>query len=313
MSTPFYKPSIAPPKIKPEVPDGVLLSEQPVEGAVDRGKTGTEEKKSPWDRFIHWAAKKRNPGPLFVALILFSVILAFVVALTDPQKGLGWLISSNNPTGREILDVGVALAPLLALALAIERVIETVFDLFERATEQVAQLGTAGETGYQWIMGEYNRYQNAFYEVTQALNTKARESERVEILKLEIERDQILQKMEKVRSWIDSFPKDPMYVSFKRMLSIWSGLFLGSVIAILSSDAGIFRYLNIEVPRFLDLIVTGFVIGAGASPMHSLIGILQGGKDALSNLGKKSAMDFMKQQLEDVQGEVQAISLQQES
>jgi hypothetical protein len=39
------------------------------------------------------------------------------------------------------------------------------------------------------------------------------------------------------------------------------------------------------VPAKFDILITGLIIGTGSSPVHSLIGILQQGKDALDSLG----------------------------
>ncbi len=40
------------------------------------------------------------------------------------------------------------------------------------------------------------------------------------------------------------------------------------------------------MPRIIDMLVTGLVIGSGPGPMHDLIGILQSGRNALNNLGQ---------------------------
>ena len=59
--------------------------------------------------------------------------------------------------------------------------------------------------------------------------------------------------------------------------------------------------ISIPVPRILDMLITGLVIGAGPGPMHSIIGALQNGKDAVGNLSDlakskaiKDTMDSLK-------------------
>ena len=55
-----------------------------------------------------------------------------IVRLSRQPEPFVWLFSSNGAdTGTFPADVGLALTPILALALSIERVIETVFDFFE--------------------------------------------------------------------------------------------------------------------------------------------------------------------------------------
>ena len=47
-----------------------------------------------------------------------------------------------------------------------------------------------------------------------------------------------------------------------------------------------FALLGIDaVPARIDVLITGLVIGSGSYPVHSLVGILQQGKDALDGLG----------------------------
>ena len=51
------------------------------------------------------------------------------------------------------------------------------------------------------------------------------------------------------------------------------------------------------VPRIFDMLITGFVLGAGSGPLHSLIGILQSAKDTLANLGKVSDTTALKDEI----------------
>ncbi len=78
--------------------------------------------------------------------------------------------------------------------------------------------------------------------------------------------------------------KAPEYVAWKRALSIWVGLLVGLEVAVLG-DMGMLHTIGIPSPRILDMLITGLVVGAGPGPMHSIIGMLQGGKDALEKLG----------------------------
>jgi len=77
----------------------------------------------------------------------------------------------------------------------------------------------------------------------------------------------------------------PDYRSSKGAASIILGLLLGVVVAALG-QIQMFAMLGIgAVPARIDVLITGLVIGSGSYPVHSLVGILQQGKDALDGLG----------------------------
>ena len=76
-----------------------------------------------------------------------------------------------------------------------------------------------------------------------------------------------------------------MYLAWKRAICIWVGLLVGLEVAVLA-DLGMMRAIGVPAPRLLDMLVTGFVIGAGPGPMHSVIGMIQGAKDALTGVAE---------------------------
>jgi hypothetical protein len=77
----------------------------------------------------------------------------------------------------------------------------------------------------------------------------------------------------------------PDYRSAKSAASIILGLMLGVIIAALG-QIQMFALLGIDaVPARIDVLITGLIIGSGSYPVHSLVGILQQGKDALDGLG----------------------------
>jgi len=74
------------------------------------------------------------------------------------------------------------------------------------------------------------------------------------------------------------------YKSAKSAASIILGLMFGVVVAALG-QIQMFALLGIDqVPPQWDVLVTGLIIGTGSNPVHSLIGILQQGKNALDSL-----------------------------
>jgi len=77
----------------------------------------------------------------------------------------------------------------------------------------------------------------------------------------------------------------PDYRSAKGAATIIMGLMLGVIVAALG-QIQMFALLGIAaVPARIDVLITGLIIGSGSYPVHSLVGILQQGKDALDDLG----------------------------
>lgn len=267
--------------------------------AVPFGQTYMPEEPPEGKKKIPRPSRLLQPRRLIVILIVVAVVLAVVTALTK-DEGILWLFTLKDVQGGELGDIAKVLAPLLALALAIERLLETVFDLFEQTAADVAELGNAGLDGLQWFQDELDRAWGAAREAAKTLGQPSQDQpsqdDEATLAKLKKAEQRIID----ANSRIAGLTKDPKYMSTKRMLSIWIGLLLGLVVAVLS-DMGIFALLQISVPRILDMLITGFVLGAGSGPMHSLVGILQGAKDTLENLGELATLGPIKQQIKELQ------------
>ncbi len=91
------------------------------------------------------------------------------------------------------------------------------------------------------------------------------------------------------RGWKPSDLKSHQYMQFKSGTSLVIGVVLGILI---SNYTGmrLFDYLRPLAPRFLesvpavwDVLLTGFIIGAGAKPTHDLLGIIAQTKNLLGN------------------------------
>jgi hypothetical protein len=238
-----------------------------------------------------------RPSRLIVFLIVIAVVLAVIMALTQ-ESGVLWLFEMKEIQMDELGEIAEVLAPLFALALAIERILETVFDLFEQAVTEVAELGNAGLKGLQWFQDELDRAWEVAREAADALGQPGTDEETT-LKKLKKAEQRIIEANRRIAG----LTKDPKYVATKRMLAIWIGLLLGLIVAILS-DLGVFELLQISVPRILDILVTGFVVGAGSGPMHSLVGILQGTKETMENLGGLASLGPIKQQISELQDQL---------
>lgn len=268
---------------------------QPIK--MDSPKPESPPSKSNTKTALRWIIK---PVTLVWILLGISLIALVVAALSQPGADKWfWLFKIKAVATSELGELAIILAPLMALALAIERVIETVFDFFEQSMDEVAKLTSGTEKTLKWFNDELDHAWDSARMVAEALNDAAEEDKSALLQKM----DEAEQRISKATNRLYNLKNDPKYVATKRMLSIWLGLLLGLLVAIIS-DEGIFEYLHIGVPRLLDMFVTGFILGAGSGPMHSLIGILQGAKDTLENLGQIASLGPIRQEIADLKGKI---------
>jgi exonuclease VII small subunit len=93
------------------------------------------------------------------------------------------------------------------------------------------------------------------------------------------------QRLKEAESKLAGASDSPDYRSAKSAATIILGLMLGVIVAGLG-QIQMFALLGIgAVPARIDVLITGLIIGSGSYPVHSLVGILQQGKDALDGLG----------------------------
>jgi hypothetical protein len=209
-------------------------------------------------------------------LLLIGLIVAIVRSLSEPGGPL-WLFAVP-PLVAQVGDYATVLAPLIAVSVAIERLLETVFDWFEQSTRSAAEVLAAPREALDWIGREYQEAYEAAAEAAATTGVTVTPDAAQALAQAE---ERLAKAEARLRSWTNA----PEYRAWKRALSIWIGLLAGLVVAILG-DLGIFHVIGIPAPRLLDMLVTGLIIGAGPGPMHSIIGILQSGKDAVSNLAE---------------------------
>jgi hypothetical protein len=217
-----------------------------------------------------------NVRLLFAIMVAVGIVLAVLRALGE-KEGLIWLFTIP-PVVQQVGDIAVVLAPLVAVSLAIERLLETAFDWFEQATRCTAEVLAAPRETLDWIGREY---QEAYEAAAAAAEAAAVTLTPASLQALHEAEERLAKAEARLRSWTSA----PEYRAWKRALSIWIGLLTGLIVAVIG-DLGMFRALGIPMPRILDMLVTGLIIGAGPGPMHSLIGILQSGRDAVNNLAE---------------------------
>jgi hypothetical protein len=262
-----------------------------------------------------WGATTANWPRTILILLLIIFVVSATVKTIGKNGDLSWLFGLNDVPSEKAFslpdDMALALGPIMALALAIERLIETVFDLFETNLEQVTKYVTGGGNALSSIRKIQDLYTEQLKQATESFNQVLKESEDKstpkEKEKKKEEAQNILnlaqQKVYEAGTMLENLPKDPKYVAWKRALSIGLGLAMGMTVAAFM-DNGVFFYLNLPVPRFVDMLVTGFVLGAGSGPLHSLIGILQSAKDSLTNVGKLADANAIKEEMKSLRTEM---------
>ena len=194
-------------------------------------------------------------------------------------------------------NLTVVLAPILAAAAAVERTLETIFNVVEGSWRtMVAYLGR----GMRWL-------KSAETEVKQARQFLAEVADKfnAEMANMEIGQGAVSQITADIKARIDSVSammtlaqqrldtaedklseatSSETYISAKSAVSVVLGLMLGVIVAALA-QLQMFAMLGVGVvPADFDVLITGLVIGSGSYPVHSLVGILQQGKDTLDSV-----------------------------
>jgi hypothetical protein len=250
-------------------------------GEEEKQKLEKEAPKRKW---------KLNLSRLFFIMLLVAAGVAIAKAFVRGD-GLPWLFAAPGTAtiGGELVYI---LGPLLAISVAIERLVETVFDWYEQSLRAAADVLTTPRETLDWVGQEY---QNAYDAAEKVAGGGDGDDSAAFLKKLGSVEQRLVKAEQRLRSWT----KSPEYIAWKRAISICAGLMAGLLVAIVG-DLRMLSLIQIPVPRLLDLLVTGLVIGAGPGPMHSLIGILQSGKDAVNNLSDLARGKAIKDALETV-------------
>ena len=230
----------------------------------------------------------------------FRVLIATIVILWLLLIGWVMFIAPIAKADVSKLEAGanltLVLAPVLVAATAVERTLESVFNMIESSWHtMIAYLGR----GLRWL-------KSAEVEVKQARQFLADASDKynVEMQSLQIGQTSISaitdtirvkmeaankmmalaqKRLEDAESNLDAVTSSDSYISAKSAASIVLGLMLGVIIAGIG-QLQMFAMLGIAaVPARFDVFITGLVIGSGSYPVHSLVGILQQSKDTLDS------------------------------
>ena len=235
--------------------------------------------------------KTRRWFRFLVAIVVILWLILIVWVLVSPindAESLPLAVGAN---------LTIVLAPVLAAAAAVERTLESVFNVLEGSWRtMVAYLGR----GLRWL-------KNAEIEVQQARQFLDEISDKysAELQSIQFGQTSVSTLTNEIQARINAATKlmtlaqlrlenaesnladvtsSESYISAKAAASIILGLMLGVVIAGIG-QLQMFAMLGIGiVPAQIDVLITGLVIGSGSYPVHSLVGILQQGKGAVDSV-----------------------------
>jgi len=194
-------------------------------------------------------------------------------------------------------NLTVVLAPVLAAAAAVERTLETLFNVLEGSWRtMVAYLGR----GMRWLKSaevEVKQARQFLADVADRYNTEMQNFEigSVSVSELTLAAQMRIdavnkmmgvaqQRLKAAEENLGNATSSKNYINAKAAVSIVLGLMLGVIIAALA-QLQMFALLGVStVPARFDVLITGLVIGSGSYPVHSLVGILQQGKDTLDSV-----------------------------
>jgi len=196
-------------------------------------------------------------------LITTLVVLAYSLAFAGAA-----LAQDSGANGSQ--DVWAVLTPILAAATAVERIIEMIFDWYESLILNAGRLLGEGKGYVGWAQKQVRRYQVELLKPSTQSDPNA----------LSRAETQLALAQERLQDYL----KSPFYTSRKRALTLILGTSLGLIIAVILQLQMFHLLLGIQLPlifKYIDMLVTGLIIGTGSVPVHSLIGLLQNTKDAV--------------------------------
>jgi hypothetical protein len=231
------------------------------------------------NKFMLVAGEWREQTNLaFVLLFLSTVaIVAAIIYRASWEPNMWeWLFRLPPVSTEPVIELATVLGPFVAVALAVERLLESAFDYYEQKARDFNKLTAKTIKDLGWIYDEYKVRRDAVAVAATARRTNPGNTTDDDFTKA-------LKYFEEAQKWFNNWMNGPDYMSKKRAVTIWVGLLLGVLIA-LFADLQMLATIHVRTPHVVDLVMTGLLIGAGPGPLHSIIGILQSGKDTLAQL-----------------------------
>lgn len=217
-----------------------------------------------------WATRR-----IWITVIALGVMIGVIV----------WSLWQNySPiTASETVEVAIILAPLLAAAAAVERLLEVIFDFIE--TQAVVQIVALMAKTEKWIRDAEAMAKQARDDLVD-LHLKLSPAEKA-TGQLQALEDQV-KHAEALLAEVTT--ESPVYRQAKRMMTLYLSFLFGLLVASFG-NLQVLHLLGILKPDHtwlanVDVLLTGIVIATGSGPVHSVINILQQGQEALASTSR---------------------------
>lgn len=263
----------------------------------------TPSKKAPSKNLSAEQIKKQwqTTNRWFMTLVTLVAVLA--VGLMVWVFGFASIVDAPAATLDMAANLTVVLAPILAAAAGVERLLETIFNIIEGSWKSlVAYLGrglrwlnTAKaevEESRQWLAEVSTRYNDEMRLLTIKPGTSVADLSLEMQTKIKTAKEMLelaKGRLTDAENNLAEVTSSDGYRSAKAAATIVLGLMIGVIVAGIG-QLQMFALLGIGgVPARVDVFITGLIIGSGSYPVHSLVGILQQTKDTLA--GAKSYLN----------------------
>jgi len=273
-----------------------------------------------------WDPQRKRQVTRYIFAAGLGVVLACWIVTLYWIFGIAAISDAEPARSLTGVDLAVVLAPVLAAAAGVERLLETTFGIIEQYwMTLVAYLGR----GLRWLRSAETEVQQArkwlaemSVEANRILSQLPTTPEQLQAMipdqidkgkTIEEWRAEVMDKAQKQLETANSMMalaeqrlanaehelangvNSLDYKSAKRAASIVLGLWLGVIVAGVA-QLQMFALLGVGiVPARIDVLFTGLVIGSGTYPVHSLVGVLQQAKDTL-----EGAQGFLKSKSDEV-------------
>lgn len=218
----------------------------------------------------------------------WSIPLATLLSLAWASAALAQGQQPNPPTQDvSAFNAWVALAPILAAATAVERTLEAIFNFVEATGLKIIGRLALGVDWLEWAVLEVDsandRIRASSAELRRLVTEERAMVEGSDGAQSLAERKAVLlRELDQAEGWLrdserrlqDSV-KSPSYTRLKQVISLVLGVIIGTVFTLIGRlDILQLLGLNNSYP-ILGYILTGFIVGTGTGPVHSLLGLLQ--------------------------------------
>ena len=184
----------------------------------------------------------------------------------------------------------ITLAPILAAATAVERTLESVFNFLEATALTVIARLAMGAEWLGWATLEVDSANDAIRAASVELRQiVARERQAPATADatagvdpaLLSRKAELLARLDTAEGWlrdseqrIQDTLKSPNYTRMKQVTALVLGVIFGTILT-LFAQLDILSLLGVTGRTVPGLILTGFIVGTGTGPVHSLITLLQ--------------------------------------